>query len=83
VWKSLSLVFQDLPSISIIQCGRCGGLLLARAEQKTRTCPYCGLRVELQRAKRLATAEDAFEASEMLRKIKAERQTNPRNPSLK
>ena len=54
----------------IVMCSCCGGLLMAAAGQKTRTCPYCGSRVNLFRAKRVASAESAFKASELLREIK-------------
>jgi len=58
-------------SFLILACGNCGGLLLAKAEQKTRTCPYCGSKVDLSKAKRLASAENAYEASKTLRKLKS------------
>ncbi|MEM3730473.1 MAG: DUF1922 domain-containing protein [Candidatus Bathyarchaeia archaeon] len=54
----------------IIVCERCGALLLAKTEQKSRTCSYCGFRVEVRRAKRVAAAKTAFEASERLRQLK-------------
>ena len=54
----------------IIVCSRCEGLLMAAADQKTRTCPYCGSQVDVHKAKRVASAENAFKASEVLRKIK-------------
>jgi DNA-directed RNA polymerase subunit RPC12/RpoP len=57
----------------IIVCNRCGGLFLAADNQKTRTCPYCGTRVDVRKAKHVASAKNAFEASEMLRKIKREK----------
>jgi predicted RNA-binding Zn-ribbon protein involved in translation (DUF1610 family) len=57
-------------SFIIVVCGKCGELLLARAGQKTRTCPYCGFRVELCRAKKVASAKNAYEASELLRSLK-------------
>lgn len=56
----------------VIVCNRCGGLLLAKARQKTRTCSYCGAKVELERAKTVASAANAYEASEILRKLKNE-----------
>jgi DNA-directed RNA polymerase subunit RPC12/RpoP len=55
----------------IIVCNRCGGLFLAAEEQKTKTCPYCGSCVDVRRAKKVAAAESAFEASEILRDIKS------------
>jgi DNA-directed RNA polymerase subunit RPC12/RpoP len=60
----------------IVVCSRCGGLLMAAADQKTRTCPYCGSRVDVQRAKRAASAENAFEASEILRDLKRKKGFN-------
>jgi len=62
---------------AVIECPKCRGLMLAKANQKTKTCPYCGSRVEVLTAKRLANAETAMEASAMLRKFKTERQRNP------
>jgi DNA-directed RNA polymerase subunit RPC12/RpoP len=56
---------------SIIVCKRCGGLFLAAESQKTRTCPYCNTRVDVRKAKKVASAKNAFEASEMLREIKS------------
>jgi hypothetical protein len=44
--------------------------------QKTRTCPYCGSRVDVRKAKRIASAENAFEASEMLRDLKKKKGFN-------
>jgi len=61
---------------SIIVCTRCGGLLLAANNQKTRTCPYCNTRVHLEKAKILAQAKNAFEASQMLQKLKSQKGFN-------
>jgi DNA-directed RNA polymerase subunit RPC12/RpoP len=54
----------------IIVCSKCGNFFLAKDGQKTRTCPYCGTRVDVRRAKKVASAKNAFLASEMLRKLK-------------
>jgi len=54
----------------ILVCGRCGGFLLTKADLKTRICPYCGFRVAVDRAKRVASAENAFKASTILRELK-------------
>jgi uncharacterized paraquat-inducible protein A len=43
---------------------------MAAEDQKTRTCPYCGSRIDVRRANKLAAAEDAFTASSMLRELK-------------
>jgi transcription initiation factor IIE alpha subunit len=83
VWKSLSLGGTQIPETFIIECNRCSGLTLAAAYQKTKTCPYCGAKLELHRTRHLAKASNAFEASEILRRIKAERQSNARKNSPK
>jgi uncharacterized CHY-type Zn-finger protein len=56
----------------IVVCGRCNGLLMAKAGQKTRTCPYCGSRVEVDKAKKVASAKSANEASMILRRLKTD-----------
>jgi acetyl-CoA carboxylase beta subunit len=60
----------------IVKCNKCGGLMLSALGQKTKVCPYCGSNVNLQKAQRLAAANSAFEASEMLRKIKSSQKIN-------
>jgi DNA-directed RNA polymerase subunit RPC12/RpoP len=62
----------SLMSFLIVVCGKCGGFLLARAEQRTRTCPYCGFKVLVEKAKKVASAKNAYEASEILRKLKSD-----------
>ncbi len=59
-----------LTSYIIVVCNKCGGYLLAKTFQKTRTCPYCGSKVVLENAKKAAVAENAHEASALLRKLK-------------
>jgi RNA polymerase subunit RPABC4/transcription elongation factor Spt4 len=63
---------KPMSSTLVIVCHNCGGLLLAKTEQKTRTCPYCGSTVVLQKARKLAVANTATEASAILRKMKSE-----------
>jgi hypothetical protein len=62
----------------IVKCVKCGGLVLAAKDQKTKTCPYCDAQISVQKAKRLAAANTAMEASEMLRKLKGEKKRNPK-----
>ena len=59
-------------SFLVVVCGKCGGFLLAKAEQRTRTCPYCGFKVLVEKAKKVASAKNAYEASEILRKLKSD-----------
>ena len=62
----------------IVVCAQCSGLFLAARGIKSRTCPYCGAKVDITRAKKVASAKTAFEASEKLRELKNKRQSNPR-----
>jgi hypothetical protein len=62
----------------IIKCTKCGGLTLAAKVQKTKICPYCGTQINLEKAPRMAAADTALEASEILRKIKSIKKQNPR-----
>ncbi|HSV49058.1 MAG TPA: DUF1922 domain-containing protein [Candidatus Acidoferrales bacterium] len=57
----------------ILKCPKCGGYILAAKTHKTKICPYCGSNANLQKALKIAAAKDAFEASEILKKLKAER----------
>jgi predicted RNA-binding Zn-ribbon protein involved in translation (DUF1610 family) len=75
LWKRLSEK-KHVGSTLIINCTHCGGLLLAAEDHKSRTCPYCGMHVEIRRANKVASAEDAFEASKLLRELKSKRQSN-------
>jgi len=59
-----------LVAFVIVVCSKCGGLLAAKAEQKTRTCPYCGFKILLEKSKHVASANDAREASRILKILK-------------
>lgn len=54
----------------IVVCNRCGGYLIAKMGQKTKTCPYCGFKLAIEKAKKIVVAESAQEASLVLRKLK-------------
>jgi predicted RNA-binding Zn-ribbon protein involved in translation (DUF1610 family) len=56
----------------IMKCTKCSGLILTIKGQKTKICPYCGEYVNLLRSQKVASAANAFEASEILRKLKRE-----------
>jgi DNA-directed RNA polymerase subunit RPC12/RpoP len=59
-------------SFLIAVCSRCGGLIIAKAEQRTKTCPYCGFKISVYEAKKVASAQNAYEASEILRRLKSD-----------
>lgn len=54
----------------IVVCSRCGGLLAAKAEQKTKICPYCGFKIVSEKSKHVAVANNAREASVILKRLK-------------
>jgi DNA-directed RNA polymerase subunit RPC12/RpoP len=59
-----------MKSFLVLVCHKCGGFLLAEARQKTRTCSYCGSKVFLEKAKKVASANNVYEASKIMRKLK-------------
>jgi len=61
-----------MTKILIVDCSKCGELMLAKADQRTRTCTHCGSKIFLDRAKRVASATNAYEASTTLQKLKSE-----------
>jgi len=63
----------------IIKCPQCGRLMIAAQDQKSKACPYCGAHVQLLRAQKIASASNAFEASEILRKLKSEQGFNTKS----
>lgn len=54
----------------VVQCGKCGNLLLCKEGQRTRRCPYCGFAVNVLRSRKLAKAESIREAREAISKRK-------------
>lgn len=64
---------ENMNAFLVVVCPKCGGFLLAKAEQKTRTCPYCGSKVFLEKAKKEASANTLQEASMILRKLKRDK----------
>lgn len=62
--------------ILILKCTKCGGYILAKHAQKTKICPYCGTNINLQKAIRVAATENAFDASEIIKRLKAEKGFN-------
>ncbi|MEM2912615.1 MAG: DUF1922 domain-containing protein [Candidatus Bathyarchaeia archaeon] len=55
----------------VIVCYNCGRLLLARACQKTKICPYCETKIHINKAKKVASGKTAREASVIVRSLKA------------
>lgn len=57
----------------VVKCPRCTGLMLAKASQKTRTCPHCGRRARLLRLKVLGRTVSSIEAVALIQALKARR----------
>lgn len=54
----------------VVVCCQCGQLLLTKAEQKSKLCPYCNVKLSVRKARVMAHAETAQEASELIRVLK-------------
>ncbi len=64
----------------VILCYKCGQLLLAKDNQKTRRCPHCEARLILEKVRKVAYAKSASEASNLIRALKKERKAVSLNP---
>lgn len=54
----------------IIKCPKCAGLMLVSTTQKTKLCPYCGTKVIVQKAQKIAAADSSAQAQAILQKLK-------------
>ena len=79
VSKQTLLEVNAMAPTLIMKCTKCGGYMLSTKAQKTKLCPYCNTRVNLERAQRIAATGSASEASELLRKLKSERGFDHKN----
>ncbi len=57
----------------VIVCPYCGGYQAIKIGQKVRVCPYCGKRFETIHARIIARAENASQASFLVRYYKAKK----------
>ena len=54
----------------IVRCPRCGSLLLAKTDNKTRQCTNCGHKSELRTLRVYGKAKTPNEASELMMRLK-------------
>ena len=54
----------------VVVCYKCGQLLLAKAGQKTRQCPYCEVRLVLDKTKKVTHVRTGQQASNVIRALK-------------
>ena len=66
----------------VIVCSRCGKLLLARADTKTRQCSYCQTRLVLTKTKAVASAKTAKEASILIQAFKRRKRGGTLDPGI-
>jgi len=64
----------------VITCYKCGQLLLAKTDQRTRQCPYCEARLILDKTKKVASAKTAQEASVLIRALKRKKNVETLEP---
>ena len=57
-------------SYLVVRCVRCGNLTLAEGWRATRTCPYCGARMDLRKAPVLGRFGSVREAREALSRMR-------------
>lgn len=55
----------------IVNCPSCGKIIMASTANKTRSCPHCGAKVQVQGAKVLARSRTTQEAVEIIQHLKA------------
>ncbi len=54
----------------VVRCYRCGELLLAKGESKSRRCPYCNTKLSLNKVQILGESKAASEAITLLKKLR-------------
>ncbi|HUK26969.1 MAG TPA: DUF1922 domain-containing protein [Candidatus Acidoferrales bacterium] len=54
----------------VLACTKCGRFLLASSDSETRTCAYCGKRVQKDGARIIARSDSAKEARKILQEAK-------------
>lgn len=54
----------------IVKCNTCSGYSIVKSIQKTKICPYCGSKIILQNARKIASADSAEKAAEILKRLK-------------
>jgi DNA-directed RNA polymerase subunit RPC12/RpoP len=54
----------------VVRCPRCGGLLLGKTVNRTRSCPHCGHRMPLRGLRVLGRTDSAREAVAIIQALK-------------
>ena len=57
----------------VVNCPRCGGLMLAKTVHRTRSCPHCGYRAELRGLRVLGRTDSSTEAVALIQALKEKR----------
>ena len=54
----------------VINCPRCGKIIMASTANMTRSCPHCSLKIDVRSAKVLARSRTTQEAVEIIQELK-------------
>lgn len=54
----------------VVNCHKCGSLMLAKTVHRTRSCPHCGFRAELRGLRVLGRTESPREAVALIQALK-------------
>lgn len=57
----------------IINCSSCGKIMMANSANKTRSCPNCGVKVQVHGAKILARSRTSKDAVEIIQHLKSQK----------
>jgi len=57
----------------VLVCYNCGQFLLAKTGQKTKWCPYCDARLALEKARKVGSARDAYQALNLVQALKTKK----------
>jgi DNA-directed RNA polymerase subunit RPC12/RpoP len=57
----------------VLVCYNCGQFLLAKTGQKTKRCPYCDARLALEKARKIGSASDAYQALHLVQALKTKK----------
>jgi predicted nucleic acid-binding Zn-ribbon protein len=67
----------------VVNCPRCGELILANTSNRTRGCPKCGHRAELRTLRVLGRAETPSDAVELMKQLKERKGGSDYTPTFR
>ena len=67
----------------IINCPRCGKIIMASTANRTKTCPHCDSKVQIINSKVLAKAQSTQDALEIIQHLKQKESMDPHPVTFK